>query len=490
MEYTSQFLSTLAARGFIHQATDASALDALFTEAETAKKPLVAYIGFDCTASSLHVGSLLQIMALRWLQQCGHKPIVLMGGGTTKIGDPSGKDESRKLLDDAAIEANKQGIKQNFLPFLSFEDTFDANTTHAYMVDNAEWIDKLNYSQFLRDVGRHFSVNRMLSMDSVKMRLEREHHLSFLEFNYMVLQAYDFYHLGCKTTYNCRLQIGGADQWGNIVAGTEFFSKRSLVDLEETILDIYHKQEEPVYSSIEKIIDIKMSKSGWFTKLIGNSRESYVNESVRSFANEKWSSLAKEKGSYLFGLTTPLITTSSGAKMGKTTAGAVWLNPEMLAPYLYWQFWRNTEDADVGRFLRYFTDLPLEEIARLEALEGAGINEAKKILATEATALLHGRATAEQARDTAQKVFEEGTTAAHLPEVTLSATELAAGIPAFKLFHMAGLAASGGEARRLIQGGGAKVDDVVVTSDTQVISATKTLKLSAGKKKHILVKLG
>lgn len=433
MEYKSQFLSTLATRGFIHQTTDASALDALFTEAEKSQKPLVAYIGFDCTATSLHVGSLLQIMALRWLQQCGHKPLVLMGGGTTKIGDPSGKDESRKLLDDAAIEANKQGIKQNFLPFLNFEDSFNAGTTNAYMVDNAEWIDKLNYPQFLRDVGRHFSVNKMLSMDSVNLRLEREQELSFLEFNYMVFQAYDFTVLNKQ--YGCRLQIGGSDQWGNITMGTDL-----------------HRR-------------------------------------LNSFGTGTFGSGPFGGYPRVFGLTTPLITTSSGAKMGKTADGAVWLNAEMRSPYDYWQFWRNTEDADVGRFLKYFTDLPLPEIAKLEALEGAGINEAKKILATEATALLHGRAAAEQARDTAQKVFEQGTAAENLPEVSIPAAELTAGIPAFKLFQMAGLAASGGEAKRLIQGGGARVDDVVVASDTQVISATKTLKLSSGKKKHILVKL-
>lgn len=457
--YQSQFLSTLAARGFIHQATDATALDATFLEAEKSKKPLVAYIGFDCTATSLHVGSLLQIMALRWLQQCGHKPIVLMGGGTTKIGDPSGKDESRKLLTDAQIEENKQGIKQNFLPFLTFEETFNAGTTHAYMVDNAEWIDKLNYPQFLRDVGRHFSVNRMLSMDSVKLRLEREQHLSFLEFNYMVFQAYDFVVLRDK--FGCQLQIGGSDQWGNITMGSALSEKLEIGSADSKIL----KQSEGFAATkMRQRPKHKVSGDGHSSTYLGEHQ------------------LA------VFGLTTPLITTSSGAKMGKTAEGAVWLNAEMRSPYDYWQFWRNTEDADVGRFLKYFTDLPLDEIAKLEALEGAGINEAKKILATEATALLHGREAAEKAQDTAQQVFEQGKSSENLPEISIPAAELAAGIPAFKLFHMAGLASSGGDARRLIQGGGARVDDVVVTSDSQLISSTGTLKLSAGKKKHILVK--
>ncbi len=428
MKFQSKYLSTLAERGFIHQQTDAEALDKLLVEGEQTSIPVVAYIGFDCTAESLHVGSLLQIMALRWFQQCGHKPIVLIGGGTTKIGDPSGKDESRKLLDDAAIDANKKGIRKNFLPFLAMEEKFDASTTNAVMVDNAEWIDKLNYPQFLREVGRHFSVNRMLTMDSVKLRLERDQHLSFLEFNYMILQSYDFTVLNKK--YGCCMQIGGSDQWGNITMGT----------------DLGHKLRED-----------------------DNNKKPF------------------------FGLTTPLITTSSGAKMGKTAAGAVWLNAEMLSPYDYWQFWRNTEDADVGRFLKFFTDLPMEEISRLEALEGAGINEAKKVLATEATRLLHGDAAANDAKRTAEETFELGRLSESLPEISLPKSELEAGIPAFKLFQQAGLAGSGGEARRLIQGGGAKVNDEPVKEDSQKISLLDmtehgAIKLSAGKKKHVLVR--
>ena len=426
MAFTSRFLNTLHERGFIHQQTNEQALDAYLTECEKSGKPGVAYIGFDCTATSLHVGSLLQIMCLRWFQQCGHKPIVLLGGGTTKIGDPSGKDESRKMLSDADIETNKAGIKRNFESFLTFEERFDASTTNAVMVDNAEWIDGLNYPTFLRDVGRHFSVNRMLSMDSVKLRLERESHLSFLEFNYMILQSYDFTVL--NNNYGCRLQIGGSDQWGNIVMGSE----------------LHHK-------------------------------------------------LTPENTAPVFGLTTPLITTSSGAKMGKTAAGAMWLAADMLSPYDYWQFWRNTEDADVGRFLRYFTDLSLDDIAQLESLEGAEINEAKKALATLATAMLHGQRAAEAAQLTAEQTFEQGKLGENLPEVEVPADELKAGIPAFKLFHMAELASSGKEARNLIRGGGARVNDEKVSDENQAISALDltehgVIKLSAGKKKHVLVK--
>lgn len=432
--FKSKYLSTLQERGFIHQQTDAAALDKLLCE----QAPVVAYCGFDCTGSSLHVGHLLPIMTLRWFQQCGHKPIVLIGGGTTKIGDPSGKDESRKLLDDAAIEENKKGIKKNFQSFLTFEDKFDASTTNAVMLDNAEWIDKLNHPQFLRDVGRHFSVNRMLTMDSVKLRLERDQELSFLEFNYMILQAYDFKYLAEQ--YACRLQIGGSDQWGNITMGT----------------DLHRRLNAP---------GMGLPGAG----LPGGAPK-------------------------VFGLTTPLITTSSGAKMGKTAEGAVWLNGEMLSPYDYWQFWRNTEDADVGRFLRFFTDLLLTEIARLEALPGAEINEAKKVLATEATKLLHGEAAAQEARHTAEQTFERGQLGESLPEISLPKADLEAGIPAFKLFHQAGLAASGGEARRLIQQGGARVNDEPVKADTQTISLLDmtehgAIKLSAGKKKHVLVKI-
>lgn len=412
----------MAERGFIHQQTDESGLDAYLGEHEKNGTGGVCYIGFDCTAKSLHVGSLLQIMTLRWFQQCGHKPIVLLGGGTTKIGDPSGKDESRKLLDDAAIEANKQGIRQNFESFIDWDN--------AELVDNAEWIDALNYPTFLREVGRHFSVNRMLSMDSVNLRLEREQNLSFLEFNYMVFQAYDFTVLADK--YDCRLQIGGSDQWGNITQGTDL--------------------------------------------------------------NRHLSAAKGEKTTKLFGLTTPLITTASGAKMGKTAEGAIWLNAEMLSPYDYWQFWRNTEDADVGRFLRFFTDLPMDEIAKLEALRGAEINEAKKILANAATTLLHGEQAARDAAETAQKTFEQGTVGDDLPEFTVSQAELAEGIPAFKLWHMAGLEESGGRARKLIQGGGARLNDVKVESEMQLITADAInaegyAKLSAGKKKHAILRV-
>lgn len=460
MNFKSKFLSTLQQRGFIHQQTDASALDALLYEGEQAGKPVAAYIGFDCTAESLHVGSLLQIMALRWFQQCGHKPIVLIGGGTTKIGDPSGKDESRKLLDDAAIEQNKIGIKQNFQSFLKFEDKFDATTTNAVMVDNAEWIDKLNYPQFLRDVGRHFSVNRMLSMDSVKLRIEREQHLSFLEFNYMIFQSYDFTVLNEK--YGCRLQLGGSDQYGNIVMGVAL--NRSLTTAKRIAKGTH--QPSPVHTADT---DEELDK-----KFLQHETQQNIIDGV-------------------FGLTTPLITTSSGAKMGKTAAGAVWLNAQMLSPYDYWQFWRNTEDADVARFLKFFTDLSMEEIAKLEAMEGAQINEAKKHLATLATALLHGEDAAREAKRTAEETFELGQLSDNLPEVTVAKAELEAGISAVKLFQLAGLAASGGEAKRLIQGKGAKVNDETVESDAQLVTMLDmtehgAIKLSAGKKKHVLVK--
>ncbi len=411
----SGLYSTLQERGFIHQCTDEAALTKLL---DTECVP--AYIGFDCTAPSLHVGSLVQIMMLRWLQKLGHKPIVLMGGGTTKIGDPSGKDSSRPQLTDDDIAANMAGIKSVFEKFLTFGDS----PTDALMVNNDEWLSGINYIQFLRDYGKHFSVNRMLAKESVKIRLEKESHLSFLEFNYMILQAYDFVELNKR--YKVRLQIGGSDQWGNITEG----------------------------SQLQRHVGGKDS---------------------------------------LFGLTSPLLTTASGAKMGKTADGAVWLNADMLSPYDYWQFWRNAEDADVERFLKLFTELSLEEIAKLAALEGAEINEAKKVLATEATALLHGREAAEQAAATAQQTFEQGGTAATLPEVHVPADELAAGIPAFKLFQMAGLASSGKEARRLIQGGGAKVNDAAIAAEDETISNAAItpegfIKLSAGKKRHILVK--
>ncbi|MBK8771424.1 MAG: tyrosine--tRNA ligase [Rhizobiales bacterium] len=410
--YTSDFLNILSSRGFIHQCSDAKELDAL-----AAKGEVTAYIGFDCTAPSLHVGSLVQIMLLHWLQQTGNKPIVLMGGGTTMVGDPSGRDESRKLLSLADIENNKDGIKQVFAKFLSF----GGGKTDAMMVDNAEWLTKLNYIEMLRDVGKHFSVNRMLAMDSVKLRLEREHELSFIEFNYMILQAYDFAELSKR--YGCNLQMGGSDQWGNIVNGID---------------------------------------------------------------------LGRRMGTQqLFALTSPLITLSSGAKMGKTASGAVWLNADMRSPYEYWQFWRNTEDADVGRFLRLFTTLPLDEVKRLESLQGSDINEAKKVLANAATTLLHGSAAADDAAETARKTFEEGASAEGLPTVTI---DLSAGVGILAASVAAGLAASNGEARRAIQGGGIRVNDEIVKDDKLVLTAAMAkdgaIKLSHGKKKHVLLKQG
>ncbi len=410
----SEFLSTLAARGFIHQMTDETALDALACQG-----PITAYIGFDCTAPSLHVGSLVQIMMLRWLQKTGHRPIVLMGGGTTRIGDPSGRDETRKMLDDKAIAANMAGIKSCFARFLTFGD----QPGGAIMVNNADWLNGLAYIDFLRDYGAHFTVNRMLSFDSVKLRLEREHSLTFLEFNYMVLQAYDFLELARRR--NCVLQIGGSDQWGNIVNGVE----------------------------LARRVD----------------------------------------GRALYGVTTPLITTASGAKMGKTAQGAVWLDDALLSPYDYYQYWRNTDDKDVGRFLRLFTELPLDLIISLERLEGAELNEAKKRLALEATTLCHGKAAAETAAETARRTFEEGGIGADLPVITIPRAELEAGIPAFKLFQRAGLAPSGGEARRLIQGGGARLNDQTLSGETTLITpadigASGAIKLSAGRKRHALVR--
>jgi tyrosyl-tRNA synthetase len=412
--HKSDFLRTLAERGYIHQCTDAAALDAL-----AAESAVTGYIGFDCTADSLHVGSLLQIMLLRWQQRTGHKPIVLMGAGTTKVGDPSGKDASRTLLTDAQIDANMTGIRSVFQRFLKFGD----GPTDAVMVNNADWLDKLDYIDFLRDYGRHFSVNRMLSFDSVKLRLDREQPLSFLEFNYMVLQAYDFLELARR--HDCVLQMGGSDQWGNIVGG---------VDLAR-----------------------------------------------------------RADGRALYGLTSPLVTTSSGAKMGKTAEGAVWLDADKVSPYEYWQFWRNTEDSDVGRFLRIFTELPLDEVARLESLEGAELNEAKKVLANEATRLLHGEASAEKAAETARRTFEDGAVGEALPSVDIPRAELAAGIAAFDLFRRAGLCASGGEARRLIKGGGARINGRAAASETASVTLDDAgpdgiIKLSAGKKRHALVR--
>jgi len=412
----TDFLHIMQERGFLHQCTDIEALDKKLAEG-----PVTCYTGYDATAASLHVGSLLSIMMMRWFQKCGHKPIVLMGGGTTKVGDPSGKDESRKLLDDAGITANIAGIRQVFEKYLAF----GTGKTDALMVNNAEWLEKLNYIEFLRDYGRHFTINRMMTFDSVKTRLEREQPLTFLEFNYMILQAYDFLELNRK--YGCSLQFGGSDQWGNIVNG---------IDLARRI-----DQAE------------------------------------------------------IYGFTSPLLTTSSGTKMGKTASGAIWLNADMLSPYDYYQFWRNTEDADVGRMLKYFTELPMDEIARLEVLKGAEINEAKKTLAFEATKMCHGEQAATDAAETARKTFEEGTSAEGLPTIILPRAKLSEGIPVFVLFKDAGLVASGGEARRLIAGGGAKVNDMKVESDQQIISLAdmnteQVIKLSAGKKKHALVMAG
>ena len=410
----SDFLSVLIERGYVHQCSDLAGLDD-----KAASGFLVGYIGFDCTAPSLHVGSLMQIMMLHWLQETGGKPLALMGGGTTMVGDPSGKDESRKLLAVEQIEANKAGIRQAFARFMRFGD----GANGAAMPDNAEWLAKLNYIDFLRDVGRHFSVNRMLAMESVKLRLSREQELSFLEFNYMCLQAYDFVELWRR--YGCTLQMGGSDQWGNIVAGVDLGRR-----------------------------------------------------------------LGAEQ---LYALTSPLIATASGAKMGKTAAGAVWLDAGLLAPYDYWQFWRNGEDADVGRFLRLFTLLPLDEITRLEALGGAEINEAKKILANEATALLHGREAAEAAAETARKTFEEGALAESLPTVDVPASEFDAGLGALSAFVRAGLVASTGEARRQIRGGGLRVNDVALADERATIGrdALKgggVVKLSLGRKKHVLLR--
>jgi tyrosyl-tRNA synthetase len=412
--FKSDFLNVLQSRGFIHQVSEPEALDAL-----AQKGPITGYIGFDCTAPSLHVGSLLPIMMLHWMQQTGHKPIALMGGGTTRVGDPSGKDESRKILTDADIAENLAGIRTVFDKFLAFGD----GKTDAIMVNNNDWLAPLNYIDFLRDVGKHFSVNRMLAFDSVKLRLERQHELSFLEFNYMILQAYDFVELHKRT--GCVLQMGGSDQWGNIVNG---------IDL------------------------------------------------GRRMANAQ-----------LFALTSPLLTTAAGAKMGKTAAGAIWLNADKLSAYDYWQFWRNTEDDDVERFLKLFTVMPLDEVARLGKLQGQEINEAKKILATEATALVHGRDAAVAASETARRTFEEGAIAESLPTLTIPRAELDGGIGVLTLFVKAELVASNGEARRQIKGGGIRVNDAPVTDEKLMIDASQltpegVIKLSLGRKKHVLLR--
>jgi tyrosyl-tRNA synthetase len=407
------FLAEAAERGFIHQCTDMEALSQALSEG-----PLSAYVGYDCTADSLHVGNLVSIMLLRLLQKHGHRPVVLMGGGTTRIGDPSGRDETRQLLTDTQIDANMAGIRLCFANYLHF----GTGPTDAIMVNNADWLDTLGYIQVLREIGPHFTINRMLTMDSVRLRLEREQPLTFLEFNYMISQSYDFRELYRRE--RVRLQMGGSDQWGNITAGADLVR--------------------------------------------------------RTDAATVW------------GLTVPLLTTASGAKMGKTAKGAVWLNPARLSPYEYWQFWRNTEDADVGRFLRLFTDLQSPEIARLESLEGAGINDAKKTLATEATALLHGRDAAESAERTARTTFEQGGAADTLPTHLVPQADLAAGIPIFRLLAESGLSPSNAEARRLIRGGGARLNDAPITDESRLVTEADAthgaIKLSAGKKQHRLIK--
>ncbi len=461
-KYTSEFMQVMEERGFIHQTTDAEKLDKRLS-----KERVTAYIGFDCTAASLHVGSLMQIMVLRWLQKTGHKPIVLMGGGTTRVGDPSGKDEARKMLTDADIAANMESIKHSFEPFINF----GTGATDAVMVNNAEWLDKLNYIDFLRDYGRHFSVNRMLTQDSVSLRLEREQNLSFLEFNYMILQSYDFVEL--QQRYNCTLQVGGSDQWGNIIMG---------IDLARRI------EAEKRFQPMK--LPAQMLKATAVQPMIQSKRTDAKDYSTESFMN-----YMNEDGSRdLLGLTTPLLTTSSGAKMGKTASGAVWLNADMLPAYDYWQYWRNTEDADVGRFLRLFTDLPMDEIKKLEALQGSEINEAKKILATEVTKMLHGERAALQAAETAKKTFEQGSVGEDTPVFELTLDEIGKGIPAYELIRQSGLAASNGDAKRLIRGGGARVGDKKIEDENQSITPRMfgkegEIKISAGKKKHVLVKL-
>ncbi|MBR0983086.1 tyrosine--tRNA ligase [Bradyrhizobium liaoningense] len=412
--FKSDFLNTLQERGFIHQCSDFEGLDAL-----AAKGEATAYVGYDCTARSLHIGNYLTMMMLHWLQESGNKPITLMGGGTTMVGDPSGKDETRAMRTVAEIEANKESIRGVFAKVLRYGE----GKSDAIMLDNAEWLTKLNWIEMLRDVGRHFSVNRMLTMDSVRLRLEREQEMSFIEFNYMVCQAYDFVELAKRT--GCKLQMGGSDQWGNIIMGVD---------------------------------------------------------------------LGRRMGTHqLFALTTPLLTTASGAKMGKTAQGAVWLNADAFSPYDFWQYWRNTEDADVGKFLKLFTTLPMAEIKKLEALGGSEINEAKKVLATEATALLHGRDAANEAAETARRTFEEGALAETLPTVEIPRGEIDAGVGVLNAFVKAGLVASNGEARRQIKGGGLRVNDEPVTDEKMALSSNNltpegVIKLSFGKKKHVLLK--
>lgn len=412
--FKSDFLRTLSERGFIHQISDETGLDTLFS-----KEIVTGYIGFDPTAASLHAGSLIQIMMLHWMQQTGHRPIALMGGGTGMVGDPSFKDEARKLMTEETIASNIAGIKRCFSQYLTFGD----GPKDAVMVNNADWLRDLNYLEFLRDVGQHFSVNRMLSFDSVKLRLEREQSLSFLEFNYMILQAYDFVELNKR--YGVMLQMGGSDQWGNIING----------------IDLGHRME----------------------------------------------------GAQFYALTSPLLTTSSGAKMGKSASGALWLNADLVSPYDFWQYWRNTEDADVERFLKLYTTLPLDEIARLAALGGSEINETKKILATEVTALLHGRNAANESAETARKTFEEGSLSENLPSVEIPRDTLHAGMGVQALLVATGLASSNGEARRHIQGGAVRINDEAVKDERATVGADQltaegVIKLSLGRKKHILVR--
>tara|TARA_B110000438_G_scaffold33051_1_gene32684 strand:+ start:445 stop:1698 length:1254 start_codon:yes stop_codon:yes gene_type:complete len=412
--FKSQFMQLMSDRKFIHQITDENELDALM-----ARNRITAYIGFDCTANSLHVGSLVQIMMLRHLQKCGHRPIVLMGGGTTKVGDPSGKDDARQLLDDEDIKNNKESIRKIFEKYLVFGD----GPTDALMVDNDDWLSSLEYVKFLREYGRHFSVNRMLSFDSVKLRLDREQPLSFLEFNYMILQAYDFLEL--QRRHRCLLQMGGSDQWGNIINGVE----------------------------LARRVDQKS----------------------------------------IFGLTTPLVTTASGEKMGKSASGAIWLNADRLSPYEFWQFWRNTEDGDVGKFLRLFTEISLDEIKKLELLEGSELNNAKKVLASEVTKLCHGPIAAESAAKTAQNIFEEGLLGEDLPCILINSKELEEGLWVLEAMRKSELIKSNGEGRRLISNGGARLNDVVVTDPDLKIKITDTnedgvIKLSLGKKRHVLLR--
>ena len=410
----SEFLKIISERGFIHQCTDMNVLDK-----NTSSKMLTAYVGYDATANSLHIGNLVSIMMLHWMQKTGHQPIVLMGGGTTKVGDPSGRDETRRLLNDMQINENITQIKKTFDNFLDFGDL----NNKALLVNNADWLDELKYIKFLRDVGQHFTINRMLSFDSVKLRLGREQPLTFLEFNYMILQAYDFLELAKR--YDCSLQMGGSDQWGNIINGVEL---------------------------------------------------------GRRFSNRS-----------LYGLTSPLITTSSGAKMGKTASGAVWLNSERFSPYDYWQFWRNTEDGDVGNFLKLFTTLPMKEIKKLEVLQGAEINEAKKILATQATQLLHGLKAANAAAQTAHETFELDTSTVSLPTIDISLKDLSSGILVFTLLTTSGLTQSNSESRRLIKGGGCRINDDSIKDEMTMIGNRNLdnnglIKLSAGKKRHVLIR--